>query len=67
MGRAEFGHLHGDRSQPCQLAYNSVAAWLEGDGSMPGPVAAVKGLDANLQIQPGGSKAEGFPARTRRA
>ena len=34
-----------------KLAYNSVGAWLEGDGSIPGPVAAVKGLDANLQIQ----------------
>jgi len=34
-----------------KLAYNSVGAWLEGDGSMPGPVAAVKGLDANLQTQ----------------
>ena len=34
-----------------KLAYNSVGAWLEGDGSMPGPVAAVEGLDANLQTQ----------------
>src|SRR3989337_4231552 len=34
-----------------KLAYNSVAAWLEGKGPMPGPVAAVEGLDANLRIQ----------------
>ena len=34
-----------------KLAYNSVAAWLEGTGPMPGPVAAVEGLDANLRIQ----------------
>ena len=34
-----------------KLAYNSVAAWLEGTGPMPGPVGAVEGLDANLRIQ----------------
>jgi exoribonuclease-2 len=34
-----------------KLAYNAVAAWLEGTGPMPGPVAAVEGLDANLRIQ----------------
>jgi exoribonuclease-2 len=34
-----------------KLAYNSVAAWLEGKGPMPGPVAAVEGLDANLRAQ----------------
>ena len=34
-----------------KLAYNSVAAWLEGKGPMPGPVAAVEGLDANLKAQ----------------
>lgn len=34
-----------------KLAYNSVAAWLERKGPMPGPVAAVEGLDANLEIQ----------------
>ena len=33
-----------------KLAYNSVAAWLEG-GSMPQAVAAVPGLDENLRIQ----------------
>jgi exoribonuclease-2 len=34
-----------------KLAYNSVAAWMEGQGPAPGPVTAVKGLDANLRTQ----------------
>jgi exoribonuclease-2 len=34
-----------------KLAYNGVAAWLEGAGTAPVPVAVVKGLDANLRIQ----------------
>jgi exoribonuclease-2 len=34
-----------------KLAYNSVAAWLDGQGPMPGPVAAIEGLDANLRTQ----------------
>jgi len=34
-----------------KLAYNSVAAWLEGHGPMPEAVAAVDGLAENLQIQ----------------
>jgi VacB/RNase II family 3'-5' exoribonuclease len=34
-----------------KLAYNSVAAWLEGKGPIPGPIAAVEGLDANLKAQ----------------
>jgi exoribonuclease-2 len=34
-----------------KLAYNSVGSWLEGEGPLPGPVAAVKGLEANLQAQ----------------
>jgi VacB/RNase II family 3'-5' exoribonuclease len=34
-----------------KLAYNSVAAWLEGKGSMPEAVAAVPGLAENLRIQ----------------
>jgi VacB/RNase II family 3'-5' exoribonuclease len=33
-----------------KLAYNSVAAWLDG-GAMPAAVAAVPGLDENLRIQ----------------
>lgn len=34
-----------------KLAYNSVAAWLEGTGEMPAPLAAVPGLDANIRLQ----------------
>ena len=34
-----------------KLAYNSVAAWLDGSGPMPEPLAAVKGLPENLRLQ----------------
>lgn len=34
-----------------KLAYNSVAAWLEGSGPMPEAVAKVKGLEENLRLQ----------------
>lgn len=34
-----------------KLAYNSVAAWLEGSGILPEAVAAVKGLEENLRLQ----------------
>jgi exoribonuclease-2 len=34
-----------------KLAYNSVGAWLEGNGPMPPAVGAVKGLDDNLRLQ----------------
>jgi ribonuclease R len=34
-----------------KLAYNSVAAWLDGSASAPPRVAAVKGLDDQLRIQ----------------
>ena len=34
-----------------KLAYNSVAAWLDGKGPMPLPVAAVRGMDQQLRIQ----------------
>ena len=34
-----------------KLAYNSVAAWLEGAGPLPAAAAAVKGLDQNLRLQ----------------
>jgi VacB/RNase II family 3'-5' exoribonuclease len=34
-----------------KLAYNSVAAWLEGKGSVPEAVVAVKGLEENLRLQ----------------
>jgi VacB/RNase II family 3'-5' exoribonuclease len=34
-----------------KLAYNSVAAWLEGNGQMPGAIGAVNGLDENIRLQ----------------
>jgi exoribonuclease-2 len=34
-----------------KLAYNGLAAWLEGNGVIPEAVAAVNGLDMNLRLQ----------------
>ncbi len=34
-----------------KLAYNSVAAWLDGFGSLPEAIAAVDGLAENLRLQ----------------
>jgi exoribonuclease-2 len=34
-----------------KLAYNSVAAWLDGNGAIPEAIAAVNGLAENLQTQ----------------
>ena len=34
-----------------KLAYNSVAAWLDGNGSQPEAIAAEKGLAENLRLQ----------------
>ncbi len=34
-----------------KLAYDALAAWLEGHGPMPSVLAAVPGLDANLRLQ----------------
>lgn len=34
-----------------RLAYNSLAAWLEGNGAIPEAVAAVSGLEQNLRLQ----------------
>jgi exoribonuclease-2 len=34
-----------------QLAYNSVAAWLEGNAAVPPAIAAVDGLAENLRLQ----------------
>src|SRR5512143_288445 len=34
-----------------KLAYNSVAAWLEGTGQEPEPIGKVPGLDENLRLQ----------------
>lgn len=34
-----------------KLAYNSLAAWLDGRGPVPGGISAVPGLSENLQLQ----------------
>ena len=34
-----------------KLAYNSMAAWLEGLGPIPADIAVVNGLDENLRVQ----------------
>jgi VacB/RNase II family 3'-5' exoribonuclease len=34
-----------------KLAYNSVAAWLDGHGPLPAAAAAVPGMDAQLRLQ----------------
>ena len=34
-----------------KLSYDSVAAWLEGQGPTPEPIAAVPGLDKSLHLQ----------------
>jgi exoribonuclease-2 len=34
-----------------KLAYNAVAAWLDGKGPMPAPIGAVAGLEDNLRLQ----------------
>src|SRR5271169_4559879 len=34
-----------------KLAYNSVAAWLDGKGPIPEQVAAAEGVEANLRLQ----------------
>ncbi|MDK2981100.1 MAG: ribonuclease [Chloroflexota bacterium] len=34
-----------------KLAYNSVAAWLDGEGPMPEAIAAVPGMEENIRLQ----------------
>ncbi len=34
-----------------KLAYNAVAAWIEGQGAIPDQVAAVPGMEAQLRLQ----------------
>ena len=36
-----------------KLAYNSVAAWLDGKGPMPQPIAAVPGMEQQIRLQDG--------------
>ena len=40
-----------------KLAYNSVGAWLAGDGPLPPAAAAVPGMDEQLRIQDGATQA----------
>jgi exoribonuclease-2 len=40
-----------------KLAYDSVAAWLDGKAPAPAPVAAVAGMDQQLRIQDGVAQA----------
>lgn len=35
----------------CKLAYNSLAAWLDGAGPTPDPIDKVPGLDGNIRLQ----------------
>ncbi|HSS76929.1 MAG TPA: RNB domain-containing ribonuclease [Thermoanaerobaculia bacterium] len=35
----------------CKLAYDALAAWLDGTGPMPPPLAAVPGMDAQIRLQ----------------
>jgi len=39
-----------------KLAYNSVAAWLDGEGPLPEEAATVKGLAENLRMQDGAAQ-----------
>jgi VacB/RNase II family 3'-5' exoribonuclease len=39
-----------------KLAYNSLAAWLEGSGMMPPEINAVPSLEANLRLQDGAAQ-----------
>jgi VacB/RNase II family 3'-5' exoribonuclease len=39
-----------------KLAYNGVAAWLEGNGMVPEAIAAVPGLEENLRLQDRGAQ-----------
>jgi VacB/RNase II family 3'-5' exoribonuclease len=34
-----------------KLAYNSLAAWLDGNGPIPEGIEAIKGLDENIRLQ----------------
>jgi exoribonuclease-2 len=52
MGKIQSSDIYRARVRNrAKLAYNSVAAWLEGHGSMPEAVAAVPGLAENFRIQ----------------
>ena len=46
-----FQHSQALVRNKAKLAYNSVAAWLEGTGPMPPAIGRVAGLDENLRLQ----------------
>jgi VacB/RNase II family 3'-5' exoribonuclease len=51
-GSLQDSDIYRARVRNCaKLAYNGVAAWLEGNGTVPEAIAAVEGLDGNLRIQ----------------
>jgi len=47
---AVYGGIVRNRAK---LAYNSVGAWLAGQGPLPAPAAAVAGMDEQLRMQDG--------------
>jgi len=51
-GTLQSSDIYGARvCNHAKLAYNSVAAWLEGTGPAPQSIGTVKGLDENLRLQ----------------
>jgi VacB/RNase II family 3'-5' exoribonuclease len=51
-GSLRYSDIYGARVRNrAKLAYHSVAAWLDGNGSLPETVAAVPGLAENLRLQ----------------
>ena len=56
------GSLHGSDvyrarvRNHAKLAYNGVAAWLEGPGAVPEAIPAVRGLAENLRLQDGAAQ-----------
>ncbi|HUS73167.1 MAG TPA: RNB domain-containing ribonuclease [Sedimentisphaerales bacterium] len=51
-GSLQSSDIYGAIVRNCaKLAYNSVAAWLEGNGPMPQGIDTIKGLDENLRLQ----------------
>jgi exoribonuclease-2 len=53
-GALSHSRLHRARVfNHAQLAYDSVSAWIDGDGPLPPAAAAVPGLDGQLRLQDG--------------
>jgi exoribonuclease R len=51
-GSVQSSDIYRARVRNCaKLAYNSVAAWLDGSGAIPEALAAVAGLAENLRVQ----------------